>query len=471
MQSKFQKSDGFERKIGYKKVRVGGQTLKDLESKFTYVPKNTSSGNDALKDYESLGEQLRSSPCTILTEMKELTARTYKKQYIETSEVSVAPSFIVCSSSGTGKTQLPFTLDIPLLYFTLSTEDQSIYGSFVKISNHFCKLLKYDFLKFCEQKLNVAVTKKNSSDIQSEGSENFLPVPKSKDQEKYSLDKFTVDTLNTSLHSLRAPSFLVALFEEIFKLKKENADSAFNWPRLQLMVKEAIYPEEMDIGAAAVKIKDIFRKNTKDNYKLILPLIFLDEFNVSPESTPEEKAQFAFYRNLIRACGLIPVIMGTNSHITNMITAGKSSGKETLIWAYIFYALPNCPETFLRKRLNENISIYQEFLDLIFELLCKERPLFVFPVLEKLQNFELTKNSSPDEFAAVFDEMLKAIQSKFIERKEGYMNTFFRGQIVFFENSYQLEHYKSQEHVDSRFIHSHLAFLQIQIVPTFRKNR
>ena len=129
----------------------------------------------------------------------------------------------------------------------------------------------------------------------------------------------------------------MALIEEIFNLKKKNP--IMSLPRLQLMVSNPIYPVEMTTGSAKNHLKTIIDTYAKNGYEVNLPLIFLDEFNVDSGKGKILQTQYTFYRNLIRDCDLIPVLMGTNSRITNMINAGAGSGNEIMIWSYIFYKL------------------------------------------------------------------------------------------------------------------------------------
>ena len=77
---------------------------------------------------------------------------------------------------------------------------------------------------------------------------------------------------------------------------------------------------------------------------------------VNENTTPEERARYSFYRNMIRACKLIPVLMGTNSQITNTVTAGKGSGCVPSHWAYVFYKLPAYPDSQLKDKLDQYLS-------------------------------------------------------------------------------------------------------------------
>ena len=413
------------------------------------------SEHPSFDDYERMGRNLRQE-ChpPVIGEMRTLARNTYSM--LRNNKELTTPSFIVCGSSGTGKTQLPFSLDIPLLYFTIPTMSQPIYSSFFKISDHLNTLLEIDFWEFCE---GSGITKKSTTtDLDRSNEKTF------------SSDKFLYEFLMHIKFQFRTPGFLVALIQEMFELKEKN--TAEYWPRLQATMKKSITPGIMSASTARDKLNEIsqnFPPATED--QPMLPLIFIDEFNVESSSTPFERARYVFSRNIIRACGLIPVLMGTNSHITNMVKAGDNSGNLPCIWTHVFYQLPQYPESKLREELGTHLSsgnvseaqkVYEEqFINLMFELLRRERPLFVNIVLEKLKNFKWEMIQTSEDFADYFDSIVDVIQYKFLHRKSGHMSFFFRRQIRFFENSYQAAHNNGKSLVCAAYIHTHLANLVI----------
>ena len=90
-----------------------------------------------------------------------------------------------------------------------------------------------------------------------------------------------------------------------------------------------------------------------DQKALQLPVIFLDEFNISPSSNELERSQFKFWRNIIKAYRLVPVKMGTNSSISNLVSAQSGMGIAMSHWCFVFYQLPSYSENLFPEKLAE----------------------------------------------------------------------------------------------------------------------
>src|SRR5690606_36902412 len=206
------------------------------------------------------------------------------------------------------------------------------------------------------------------------------------------LEKFTLDELNYSECSFKTPSFLLELCKTIFKMKLENPHA--KWPRLELTMTETIHFEKTNLKTASEEFKALalggikeFEGESVENFKIKdqflgktifqLPLIFLDEFSIGNNAGDYEKCRFAFYRNMIRACGLIPVLLGTNSKITNLVTAAEASGKDSKLWAYVFNKLPPYPRRLLKDQLKAFIPAETDLFEWIYQILKNERPLFI----------------------------------------------------------------------------------------------
>jgi hypothetical protein len=87
-----------------------------------YQPDPEAIENQELKTYVSRATYCKQEAETqaVVNEFEQLVGRVYeqKKQY--SKEI---PFIFVCSSSGMGKTQLPFTLSSPVIYFTYRPTD------------------------------------------------------------------------------------------------------------------------------------------------------------------------------------------------------------------------------------------------------------------------------------------------------------------------------------------------------------
>lgn len=78
--------------------------------------------NKELERYVKIGTYCRQEPVSqsVLQEFEEVVGKVYKHK----NEFQYGIPFIfVCSSSGMGKTQLPFTMNSPVIYFTYSSSD------------------------------------------------------------------------------------------------------------------------------------------------------------------------------------------------------------------------------------------------------------------------------------------------------------------------------------------------------------
>ncbi len=101
------------------------------------------------------------------------------------------PFWIICSSSGTGKSQFAYTLPMPVVYMLMETitksTEQELYSPFISISDQFQTVLTEDYNNFkknyrSEEKLSVA---------------NLLNAkhPSSSEDYKFSTIGFIVDLL------------------------------------------------------------------------------------------------------------------------------------------------------------------------------------------------------------------------------------------------------------------------------------
>jgi hypothetical protein len=405
---------------------------------FPYEPQFSFQGTE-LQKYLNIGKEIRDEVSQFVSRKRRPIGFSDQKFYLKykesfeileklpaiarkadkINEKGCPPFFAICSSSGTGKTQLPFTLDVPLLYFVVyqTGESQTIYGDFDSASAALETVSKNDYQLFT----------RGFSDKQLDDLENF-----------------TATKLFNFTKAFETSGFLVDLIVQISNLKKGNPDEP--WAKLQLHSSISINRRKLSIKDARIQLVDCFEKHP-ELFEKCQPLIFLDEFNISQKSDSKRQGQYVFLKNMIRALLLIPVLMGTNTNISNMITTGSPSGhNHREIWCYLFVSLPKTPLSFIQKEIKslsasiENSDVNNQkknFLENIKPFMIRERPFFVIEILDflkdKLKRFELKESSSMCEFI-VF--LFCCLSNAFRKRKQNHLKDFHRCQICYFENEY-----------------------------------
>ena len=210
------------------------------------------------------------------------------------SGIDWRPFVMVCSPSGTGKTQIPFTLcqdKLPFLYLLDCTPeentpgDQKIYHAFHEISKKFEELCQRDMVK-----------------CQTELKRNYYPPD--------ALDEDFFDTVRRKNIQLESAGFLCALYKKVIRMwsmhKSSKVADNFDWIEGQLNVDFAnLHFKALDLKAASSKL------NMLEKDDLPKPVIFMDEC----DTLNGRKWMFTFKRNLIRSIDLIPVIMGTDTKL------------------------------------------------------------------------------------------------------------------------------------------------------------
>jgi hypothetical protein len=112
-----------------------------------------------------------------------------------------------------------------------------------------------------------------------------------------------------------------------------------------------------------------------------LPIFFLDE--VRADKINGRRLRFA--RNLLKAAGLVPVLMGTNSNAANFVDSASHSRGEPRLWCKVITRLPPVSEATLRilgarrtvdklRSINPSLSSIVEFLE---QQIHTSHPLFV----------------------------------------------------------------------------------------------
>lgn len=278
----------------------------------------------------------------------------------------------ICTPSGTGKTQLAFSLPMKRLFFLMEPErakSQPIYRRFEAISVKLNDLITQDITRLQNVSNNCYV----------ELSELF--------QDFY----ITQSTLSA------AATFILLM------LKKLVTEPHSEW--LSLEVEMDLSNDQsfiLTIDQLAIEIELLFPIPEER------PVIFFDECIGTTDIW-----HIAFMRNILVRIGLIPIFMGSNP--SACIDEGINSGKkfktnDHVLQAFIINQLPPMNLTRLSAlylELNTLISAFisdeelkskkQEFINLIFEILKKERPLIINLVFQYLKfNFCLTEDECID---------------------------------------------------------------------------
>lgn len=174
------------------------------------------------------------------------------------------PFVTVCASTRKDKTQLPFTLNIPMIYLVNNKEmtrnktENDTYSRFIDISKCFFKCVEND----------VETMKGNHERIDE--CELFLPF------------------------------FIYTLLRET---KKARISDDEHWLESQVNIGNEPKFCKMSIEEARARIKDLFKDGLK-------PIIFLDELHA--QDSADLHTEYIYTRNLIRKLDLISFFMRTD---------------------------------------------------------------------------------------------------------------------------------------------------------------
>lgn len=328
--------------------------------------------------------QSRTSPFNFTKEKQmELESKmfNYKQGYI--------PFIFVCASSGTGKTQLPFSVDIPMVYLINnknlvrkdnSEKTQQIYKNFIDISKGFFECIEKDI------------------NIMGFNDENIG-------------DK--LDIMDTE--RLFLPSFMYSLVLNTKNSRKEGE----HWVESQLSIEDGFRFSKMTINEARNNIDEIFGEDLK-------PVIFLDESQMGGSNN--FRVEYIYTRKMIKKLDLIPIFMGTNASLENFVnigtaTIGSRLETEEKPWCYIIYRLAPTSIKYIEREkqkiitnseLNDNV---RNAIDQMSRLMKKERPLFCHLVFNYVvENMKRWMWREVDLFEFI-EDVLNAIWVNFTTRK------------------------------------------------------
>lgn len=330
----------------------------------------------------------------------------------------------VCASSGTGKTQLPFSLEIPLIYLifnekmiqkynnahgsAIESSIQDVYRPYLKLSSCFMQAVKRDVEYIMSLDLNQTIIAENSSDI-------ILP------------DEAT---------PLFLAGFLVAVYKRFLDLHKTFNNGKWILTQLRL---ESFRCAKMSVDAARMEIYELVKSHglSTDHF----PTIFFDEC-IKMENQLNAIRMYKYVRRTIRRLAIVSVFMGTNANISDFVTgetAVESRTAEPRVWCYIFFKLAPVSQVYLeneKAKIQEKmyrimngeigrISKFSNFVGQVANLLITERPLICQYSLNFLlddgtiTSFSSLQDDSIDEKACLL-QLLNFIFTHFTERKRKF---------------------------------------------------
>ena len=337
----------------------------------TYYPKT-----------ESVNESDKLSPFNMtLKKHNELYLNSCTFNYSSTDGY---PPIFICASSGTGKTQLPFVLDIPLLYFLHASmlSDRFKRNFDIDLAEGSCQLIYTDFFYLSKY---FRYSADNDYEYYSK-------------QGKYTnLDDFISDTYSSYKSSLIG--FIVSLCEKIVAIREQHDE---HWILSQLRVSGKCN-EKMTIEEGLKRMDKMFKTvDDASDTRPQKPVVFIDESGMYP-SDDNFIEKHEFVRVLLRTI-VIPIFMGTNASAINFIgrpkvVVGSRCDDRVFPWGYIVYQLAPFSTEKLREskdKLLKDNNLYdndhkRQFVDFIYTLLERERPLFCEYVIVSLERERLSQ--------------------------------------------------------------------------------
>ena len=293
--------------------RICRDLIQEFNEKFFNVslqaPNFPSDHFTVIKDFLELGLDVGKSEQ--IKEFKTLIGDIYQR----TSTYTHLPFIFVCGSSGTGKTQIPFSLspEYPFMYFLQdesSANSQLIYKPFLNLTRYFEKYVREDYEAYDEslKRPRVTVESLQHPTIVNESTGRSVENVKTRDvQTIVSETKYQcVEISEKKEMKFSIVGFIVSLFKEMC-VKRGEGES---W----------IYSElkDFDLNCKLMTIKEGKEalERIKTDFSLqTLPIIFIDESCV----VEGDSGIFQFRRNILRLLNVVVVLMGTNAEVANFV--------------------------------------------------------------------------------------------------------------------------------------------------------
>ena len=363
------------------------------------------------------------------------------------------PFFLVCCSSETGKTQLPFSLPkaFPIFYFLLnrkpSPRSKSIYGCFssVSITLQMCIEKDLEKLKKSFEDNEEGTHKKDGEPAAKKLKENVESIEYGKANVAGTLlsPNPCLDAFPTKMPFFTL-GFIVSIMEKYFSSDGSNSSLEF------LTRLETFKFESMTCSTAKETIRELCEKN-KVRYT---PIIFIDETNLSRDMKLNDEIllSFLFLRTVLRLIHVIPVFMGTNFYPATYFLTKKTDDTRSVdncYHTYVIYNLPPIPAKICEEEERKSIGLVTQNMDAkkvvetIYEFLKNERPLFFHDLVEDLNG--CLESKFPIDFKELFVSLISNLFRYFRKRKyKSYCNWEFNySQLCFLAS-------KNREMVENR---------------------
>ena len=358
---------------------------------------------ESLKHYVDVGKVMISS--TEVQELKNVLCRPIALgQY--------GPFGFICESSGTGKTQVPFSLDVPYLYFLYSIEsEQQIYDNFKSQSRKLKNILDKDRRKY------------------------FRKVKHHSDK----ISKATVSQVSESSTPFRVVGFIVSMIRKVVE-GFNNFKGTKNSALIQTAIKSIMY-RPMTVSEGRLAIQKLLKNGL---FQISFP-VFFDECgfqrsDLAPKiAEQEEELGFMLLRGLMRSLLCHPIFMGTNAEAANFLGVSKGIGSgNTKIgsakepWCIIIHKLPGFEEGIYKQkfdRMRTKLKMWRdlkiprpqfpndELISFLEEYLKRERPIFTYYTESFLDEF-ISSNEVVSNNSEFFGLLIESICVQFRDRKD-----------------------------------------------------
>ena len=316
----------------------------------------------------------------------------YSSTFLESSDENrtgnqYLPFWIVCASSGTGKSQFAYTLSVPLIYLLMEkgeiSAEQALNKPFKNISDKFREIYEEE----CKQYLQ----KFTSAELGIEGL------------------KAAKDAVNSE-YKFCTLGFIVTLLRIMVELRKTQNE--IHWLELQWNITKFKYLA-LSINEAIEELHSI-RSCMLEGDRNLPFCFFLDECKIDDE----KRNHFRFIRNLMRAVKICFIAAGTNAGSCNFadeVSAGRSRDTPG-VWCHLIFRLPKVANTVLSKVKEDSKALCRDYcikkgygeskcksienlLDSVLDTFQWDRPLFLHYAFAKISElFKSDLDFSSDDF-------------------------------------------------------------------------